>query len=108
MVYLMLEQKAQTRRFAKDLNAKYKTFLTKLDDMYSYMETKTPAEVASKILAYSREVEISKVIEVIGGKEERNKVTIHNFKVLQRIMEAFLDKMDWNDGDVEQCMRRYL
>lgn len=50
--------------------------------MYSYMETKTPAEVASKILAYSREVEISKVIEVIGGKEERNKVTIHNFKVL--------------------------
>jgi hypothetical protein len=50
--------------------------------MYSYMETKTPAEVASKILTYSREVEISKVIEVIGGKEERNKVIIHNFKVL--------------------------
>jgi hypothetical protein len=49
--------------------------------MYSYMETKTPAEVASKILAYSREVEISKVIEVIGGKEERNKVQFHRFKV---------------------------
>jgi hypothetical protein len=45
------------------------------------METKTPAEVASKILAYSREVEISKVIEVIGGKEERNKVKIHRFQV---------------------------
>ena len=35
---MMLEQKAQTRRFAKDLNAKYKNFLNKLDDLYSYME----------------------------------------------------------------------
>ena len=74
MIYMMLEQKAQTRRFAKDLNAKYKNFLNKLDDLYSYMEVQTPAEVASKMLAYSRDVQISKVIEVIGGKDERGKV----------------------------------
>jgi hypothetical protein len=52
----MLEQKAQAKRQAKELNAKYKTFLQKLDDMYSYADPGTPAEVASKILAYSREV----------------------------------------------------
>lgn len=56
---------------------KFKTFLQKLDDMYSYMDPETPAEVASKILTYSREVQIPKVIEVIGGKDDRAKVSLH-------------------------------
>jgi hypothetical protein len=43
--------------------------------MYSYADPNTPAEVAAKILAYSRDVQISKVIEVIGGKDDRAKVT---------------------------------
>jgi hypothetical protein len=43
--------------------------------MYSYADPSTPAEVAAKILAYSRDVQISKVIEVIGGKDDRAKVT---------------------------------
>ena len=53
--------------------------------MYSYMDSNTPVDVASKILTYSREVQIAKVIEVIGGKDERSK----------RVLEAFLDKMDF-------------
>lgn len=59
--------------------------------MYSYLEPGTPAEVASKVLAYSREAKISNVIEVIGGKDDRAK----------RIMDAYLDKMDFSDGDIE-------
>jgi hypothetical protein len=44
--------------------------------MYSYADPNTPAEVAAKILAYSRDVQISKVIEVIGGKDDRAKVKL--------------------------------
>jgi len=61
------------------LNAKFKTFLAKVDDLYSYMDEGTPAEVASKILIYSRDVEINKVIEVIGGKDDRAKVILFKF-----------------------------
>lgn len=53
---MMLENKGQARRFAKDLNAKHKTFVAKLEDTYSYLEPSTAPEVASKMLAYSREV----------------------------------------------------
>lgn len=42
--------------------------------MYSYAEPSTPADVAAKILAFSRDVQIAKVIEVIGGKDDRAKV----------------------------------
>ena len=80
------------------MNIKFKNFLQKVDDAYSFMDPGTPAEVASKILAYSREVQISKVIEVIGGKDDRAK----------RLLEAYLDKMDFNDCSLEMCMRRFL
>lgn len=77
--------------------------------MYSYAEPSTPADVAAKILAYSREVQIAKVIEVIGGKDDRAKVRDKILLcILQRIMEAFLDKMDFSDGSVEHSMRRFL
>ena len=38
------------------------------------------------------------MIEVIGGKDDRAK----------RVLEAFLDKMDFNDCNLENCMRRFL
>jgi Sec7-like guanine-nucleotide exchange factor len=66
--------------------------------MYSYMDPGTPADVASKILAYSREVQIAKVIEVIGGKDERAK----------RLLSSYLNKMDFNDCNLEMSMRRFL
>jgi hypothetical protein len=34
----MVEHKAQTRRLAKDLNAKHKIFVAKLEECYSYMD----------------------------------------------------------------------
>ena len=62
------------------------------------MDPGTPADVASKILAYSREVQIAKVIEVIGGKDDRAK----------RLLGSYLDKMDFNDCNLEMSMRRFL
>jgi hypothetical protein len=48
--------------------------LKKIDDMYSYVDPSTPGEVASKILVYSRDVQIDKIAEVIGGKDDKAKV----------------------------------
>jgi hypothetical protein len=70
----MLEQKAQIKKLVKDVNVKFKIFLQKIEDMYSYMDPTTPAEVASKILVFSRDVLIDKVAEIIGGKDDRAKV----------------------------------
>lgn len=38
--------------------------------MYAYVDALTPAEVASKILIYSRDIQIDKIADIIGGKEE--------------------------------------
>lgn len=52
----MREQKLQTKNLARDFNIKYKNFLEKLENMYSFIDKEeTPAEVAAKILLYSRE-----------------------------------------------------
>lgn len=42
--------------------------------MYKYIDDETPAEVASKILLYSKDIQIDKIAEIIGGKDERAKV----------------------------------
>jgi Sec7-like guanine-nucleotide exchange factor len=83
------------RALTRELNAKCKQFLKALDDQYG---GESAPDVAAKLLAYSREVKIANVIEVIGGKDERAK----------RFMSAYLDKMDWRDGSIEHSMRRFL
>ena len=42
--------------------------------MFKYIDESTPIEVTSKIILYHREIIIDKVIEVIGGKDEKAKV----------------------------------
>ena len=45
--------------------------------MYSFIDKEeTPAEVAAKILLYSRDAQLDKIAEVIGGKDDRAKVFI--------------------------------
>ena len=94
----MLEQKAQVRKFVKSLNVKFKVFLQKIDDLYSYMDEGIPAEVASKMLVYSREVHIDKIAEIIGGKDERAK----------KLLTSYLGKMDYRECDIDQSLRRFL
>lgn len=38
------------------MNLKFKVFLKKIDDQYGYIDEQTPAEVASKVLLYSRDI----------------------------------------------------
>lgn len=70
----MLEQKSTIRKLAKDINVKFKVGLQKIDDMYKYIDEQTPAEVASKILLFSRDMQIDKIAEILGGKDDRAKV----------------------------------
>lgn len=55
-IYMMLEHKSQAKKFAKELNAKYKNFINQVEEQYAYIDAATPANVSSKLLAYSREV----------------------------------------------------
>jgi Sec7-like guanine-nucleotide exchange factor len=91
MIPYMLEQKVTTRKLTKDANIKYKNFMTKIEDMYAYVDGDTPAEVASKILVYSRDIQIDKIAEIIGGKEEKYK----------KVLNAYLNKMDYKEMDIE-------
>ncbi len=75
----MLEQKATIRKLSKDANVKFKNFVKKIEDQYAYIDQQTPAEVASKILVYSREIQNDKIAEIIGGKEEKYKVWINMY-----------------------------
>ena len=66
-----------TKKLAKEANIKYKTFLQKLEDLYSYIDEQSVPLVASKILLYHRDLQIDKIAEIIGGKDERAKVRIY-------------------------------
>lgn len=52
--------------------------------MFAYVDSSTPAGVASKILVYSREMQIDKVAEIIGGKDDK-------FKVRYNILHSFIE-----------------
>ena len=94
----MIDQKALGKSFARECNQKPKAFLNKCKDLYGNIDEQTPWEVASKILLYSRNLIVEHVTEVIGGKEERNK----------QIYDLFLDKQDFDDGNLELCLRRIM
>ena len=94
----MLENKASQKTLARQCNIKPKLFLNKCQDIYKYIDENAPWDIASKILLYSRELVVENVTEIVGGKEERNKV----------IFDYFLEKQDFSDCDLEQCLRRTM
>ena len=77
---------------------KPKLFLNKCHETYKFIDEQTPWEIASKILLFSRQLLVEHVTEIIGGKEDRNKV----------IYDLFLDKQDFSDFDLEKTLRRTM
>ena len=94
----MLDQKAEKKVLARQCNIKPKLFLNKCKEQYGFIDDEAPWEVASKILLYSREVSVEHVTEIVGGKEDRNKL----------IYASFLDKHDWRDCNLEHSLRRVM
>ena len=86
------------KALARECNRKPKAFLNQCKDLYGNIDKSTPWDIASKILLYSRLINVEHVTEVIGGKEERNK----------EIFDLFLDKQDFGDGNLENCLRRIM
>lgn len=74
VVPYMLEQKSSVRRLARDANAKFKLFMQRAEEQFGFVDAETPYEVAAKILVYSRDIQIDKIAEIIGGKEDKYKV----------------------------------
>jgi Sec7-like guanine-nucleotide exchange factor len=54
--------------------------------------------VGSKILLYSRAVEIDKIAECLGGKEEKHK----------SLFQAYLERQDYRENDIEKSLRSFL
>ena len=61
---------------AKEFNIKAKSFIAKAESVYQYNDENTVSEAISKILLYSRDISLDKIADVIGGKEEKNKVIL--------------------------------
>eukprot|EP00347_Sterkiella_histriomuscorum_P023819 403333278 len=97
-INFMMEQKSQIKKLAKDANTKFKNFLKKIDDLHAYADQLTPAEVASKILVYSRDIQIDKVTEIIGGKDDKAKL----------LLNQYLSKMEFAPSEIEQSLRKFL
>lgn len=54
--------------------------------------------MGSKILLYSRAVEIDKIAEYLGGKEEKHK----------NLFQAYLERQDYRENDIEKSLRSFL
>ena len=67
-------------------------------DLYKFIDEEAPWEIASKLLLFSREITVEHVTEILGGKEDKHK----------KIYKHFLEKHNWNDNNLELCMRRVL
>ena len=72
--------------------------MNKCSELYKFIDEKTPWEVAGKILLFSRGLNVDQVIEILGGKTDRQKA----------IYKEFLLKHDWKDNSLEHSIRRIL
>lgn len=63
----MCERKNLARGLAKAVNEKPKVFIKKVQESF---EKENQASCAAKVLLYSRQVEMDKIAENLGGKDE--------------------------------------
>lgn len=69
--------------------------------MYKYIDDETPYEVVSKMLVYNRYIEMDKVAEIIGKKDDKTRVSIAILrfyrKYVMHTQEGLITKMEiWN------------
>ena len=79
----MSERKFTFNQLAKLVNQKEKLFFARLKEL---VDEESRASVAAKVLLYSRQVEIDKIAECLGGKEEHHK----------RCFEEYLERQDYS------------
>ena len=83
------------KEIAKAANDKPKAFFKKISENF---DEGSRALVAGKVLLHSRNVEIDKIAEVIGGKEQ----------VALDCLAAFLERQDYSDKHIEHRLRSFM
>lgn len=91
----MQERKQLARNLAKKVNEKPKAFMKLVSESY---EAEEQAKVAAKVLMYSRSVEMDKIAENLGGKDEIHKA----------VFEQYLQMQDYSDNMIEKQLRSFM
>ncbi len=60
-------------------NDKPKKFYSKIDEAFAQIDEEIPARVAAKVLLHSRRVEIDKIAETFGGKDDKSKRCLEQY-----------------------------
>jgi len=94
----MLEQKSVTKQISKLANVKPKLFYAKVEEKFDFVDEGVVPKVAAKALLYSRIVEIEKIAEIVGGKDERS----------IKCLDAYLERCDFTKMNVEHSLRGFL
>jgi hypothetical protein len=76
----MLDMKNQLKRMPYLANTNPKVFLKKMEEKF---DEEKIAVYASKILMYSRKMDIGKIAEVLGGKSENAKKVLKGYVAIQ-------------------------
>ena len=69
----MIAQKSKARSIVKKANVKPKAFFAEIEQQYEGLNQDQTCKLAAKVLLNSRKVEIDKIAEIIGGKDDRAK-----------------------------------
>lgn len=91
----MQERKQLGRNLAKKVNEKPKAFMKLVSESY---EAEEQAKVAAKVLMYSRSVEMDKIAENLGGKDE----------IYKAVFEQYLLMQDYSDNMIEKQLRSFM
>ena len=94
----MLVIKNQVRSIAKKANVKPKAFHAQVDQTFEDCNEDTKTKIEAKILLNSRKVELDKIAEIIGGKQDRSKL----------LLLAYLERQDYFDCNIEKSLRGFL
>ena len=94
----MAESKGVVRQLISAANDKPKKFYAKIDETYAQIDEDIPARVAAKVLLHSRRVEIDKIAETFGGKDDKSK----------RCLEQYLQRQDYTTNHVQDSLRSFM
>ena len=89
------DRKNLVKRLSKAANEKPKAFFKQISEGF---DSDSVAQVAAKVLLYSRLVDIDKIAECIGGKEDIHK----------QCLAAYLASQDYSSNDIEICLRSFM
>ena len=82
----------------KKANLKPKAFFQAIEERYELADDPMMQKIAAKVLLYSRKINIDKIAETIGGKDEKSKT----------LLQAYLDRLEYEGCNIEQSLRSFM